>query len=219
MLKTRLCFRTKMSDVLDLYPGDNETHFLYEHLRPIWTPGGMVCHIPECTRTDKIPSLRAFIRHWQAVHVPTITLFNCDHLDCLGEPWFTSRNELTRHIMKKHKLTRTEASRLSHVYPTKLETNLKYINPRENLPPKRLSLNAEMARQTDRLRRQQQIGVMPDLEGKGKIEINAVCRDEFVTFDPVTCTPTGKQYRRRRRPAEATESHAPEETPSENEKK
>ena len=175
MLKICLCFR--MSDILDLYPGDNETHVLYEHLRPIWTPGGMVCHVPECPRTDTIPSLRAFVRHWQTVHVPTITLFNCDHMDCLGTPWFTSRNELTRHIMKKHKLTRREASHLSNSYPSKLETNLKYINPRQNLPPKRLSPSAEMARQSDRLRRHQQIGVMPDLEGKGNIAINAVCRD------------------------------------------
>ena len=152
MLKIPLCFRTNMSDVIDLFPGDNEAHCLYEHLRPIWTSGGMVCHVPECTRTDKLPSPRAVIRHWQAVHVPTTTLFNCDHLGCLGVLWFTSRNELTRHIMKKHKLSRTEASRYAHLYPTKLETNIKYINPRENLPSKRLSPSAIMARQTDQLR-------------------------------------------------------------------
>ena len=192
-------FQIKMSDVLDLYPGDNETHFLFEHLRPIWTPGGMVCHVTECPRKDIIPSLRAFIRHWQSIHVPTITLFVCGHLDCMESVKVTTRNELVRHIMKKHHLTQTDAKRLAMNSPTRLESNCHYVNPRESLPPKRLSPSAEMARQSDRLRRFQQIGVVPDLEGKGDNPIHGVCRDEYVTFNPDTCEPTGKKFKRRRR--------------------
>ena len=208
-----------MSDVLELEPDEGETHFLYDHLRPIWKQDGMVCHVPECPRKDKITTLRAFIRHWKSVHVRTILLYVCGHLDCLETPVFKAKNELHKHLQANHKLSVEEARSLAATCPTRKEANTQFVDPRGNLPPKRQSPSAEMARQTDRLRRHQQIGVMPDLEGKGRLAINAVCRDEFVTFNPVTCAPTGKQYRRRRRPAEATESRAPEETPSENEKK
>ena len=209
-----LCFRYKMSDILDLYPGENETHFLYEHLRPIWTPGGMVCHVPECSRSESIATLRAFVRHWQAVHVATTTLFVCDHLDCLGCPTFKTKNDLVRHLMKKHHQARLEASRLASTYTTRLVSNSRYINPRGSLPPRRLSPSAEMARQADRLRRHQQIGAVPDLTGKSSNPIHAVCQDEFVTFDPATGQATGKMFRRsrRRQPAEATQSRAPEES-------
>ena len=185
-----------MSDILELESDESEMHFLYDHLRPIWIPGGMVCHVPECPRTDKLSTLRAFVRHWKFIHVRTITLYVCGHLDCLEVPVFKAKNELHRHIQYKHKLSVEEARTLAATYPTRKEVNSRFVDPRENLPPRRLSPTSEMARQTNRLRRHQQIGALPDLEGKGIEPHNAVCRDEFVTFD-TDGNVTGKKYRRR----------------------
>ena len=140
-----------MSDILELEPDESEMHFLYDHLAgPIWIPGGMVCHVPECPRTDKLSTLRAFVRHWKFIHDRTITLYVCAHLDCLEVPVFKAKNELHRHIQYKHKLSVEEARTLAATYPTQEEVNFGFVDPRENLPPWRLSLTLEMARQTDR---------------------------------------------------------------------
>lgn len=195
-----------MADILDLHPAENETHFLYEHLRPNWVPGGMICHVPECMRTDKIPTLRAFLRHWNMVHVAQITLYICEHMDCMGEVVFKSKNDLHRHLMKKHKATTSEAHQLAAMYRTRVESNHKYVNPRENLPPRQLSPSVEMARQTDRLRRHQLVGVLGDLEGQGDNPINTVCRDEYVTFNEQGET-TGKRYKRKRHVADPKEDN------------
>lgn len=187
-----------MSDVLELHPGEDEAHFLYEHLRPIWIPGGMFCHVQQCPRKEKIETLRAFIRHWKAVHVAEVKLFVCDHTDCMGSPVFKTKNDLVRHIQRQHKVSHSEAHVFAASYSTRVEQNTRFVDPRENLPPRRLSTSAEMARQSDRIRRHQFKGVLPDLEGKGSDPINAVCRDEVVTFDPQGNV-TGKKYRRRYR--------------------
>ena len=124
----------------------------------------------------------------------------------MGEVVFKSKNDLHRHIMQKHKTTTSEAHHLAAMYPTRVETNNKYINPRQNLPPRQLSPSLEMARQADRLRRHQLVGVVGDLEGQGDNPLNAVCRDEFVTFNSQG-EATGKQYRRRRHVANPTEDN------------
>ena len=196
-----------MSEVLELEPDEGETHFLYDHLRSIWKPDGMVYHVPECPRKDRITSIRVFLRHWKSVHVSTIVLYVCDHLDCLETPVFKAKNVLCKHSQHKHKLSVEEARSLVATCPTRKEANFKFVN----LPPKRLS---------DMFRQHQQIGVMPDLEGKGSISINAVCRDKYVMFDPVMCQPIGKECRRRRRrPTEATLSRASDESQSGEEEK
>lgn len=139
-----------MDDILQLSVDEAEAGFLVEEFRPIWQEGGMRCHVPDCQRTDVVPTLRAFTRHWRKLHVAHVRLALCS--ECLDRP-FADKSDLKRHFIKYHKWDASKTARELMLSSTSVVKNSHYIDPRASLPPRRLSPEREMARQAARCRR------------------------------------------------------------------
>ena len=94
---------------------------------------------------------------------PTHVRFNLETSESSCKPVLTDSDcsakekqlsDLIEHLNSLvHKLSVEEARSLAATCPTRKEANTKFVDPRGNLPHKRLSPSAEMAQPTDRLRR------------------------------------------------------------------
>ena len=110
-------------DVLDLAVSQNELQQLDCDLRQVW-PGPTICNVEGCL--DHFETLRAYLKHWKAIHTAEITIYSC--LDC-GRKFPTS-NKVRRHL----RLIHAEPVGGPEGYDKLSKPNQIYIHPGQVVP-------------------------------------------------------------------------------------
>lgn len=109
-----------------------ELNTLDKDLRLPWPSNGMACDVDGCT-SNVFTNYRKYIKHWKEIHTPTIKTYRC--VRCGMKHLYRFR--LLTHLVKYHKMPKTDAK--SELEKCKIQTsdNVKFICPGNILPRKK----------------------------------------------------------------------------------
>ena len=140
--------------------------------RPDWPNAPTPCPVASC---GDVPyqSYTSFVRHWQAKHQPSITLYRCPNCN----KTFNRRDNARKHQVKAHKMT-SDVETFS-------ASNSNFIDPLDKLPYR---INHRERLATKRRH--------TEITGEVLMTEGADCRDEDITFDEDGQT-TGKIFKRK----------------------